>query len=137
MNYTEQKFTFPMKIYDGLSLRQAIKREEATEVAEEADWVQGVCRIPIEEIKAWFDVFSKGKTIDEVLQEGFDSTIIVTNTMGEFECTWPRKRFERELDEFHDKYIVAMKLKLEEEMVYEKELNARVYPNLEEVEADK
>lgn len=127
MTYTEEFFSFPMKIYDGVSLKKALKQEEDMMIPLDGEWVEGVVRLPVEEIKGWFDVFSKGRKVEEVEREGFDSTIVLTYTMGEYECMWSRERFEAEADHFYDRHLADIKVKLEKELVYENELNERVH----------
>lgn len=110
MNYIDKYyFTFPMKVYDGFSLRRAKQREEDTDVPTDGEWAEGICRLPIDEIEGWFDVFSKGRTVEDVYENGFDYTIILTKTKGEFECTWPRKRFEKEFEEAMERYQNCVK----------------------------
>lgn len=126
MTYTEEFFSFPMRIYDGVSLRKALKQEEDMMIPMDGEWVQGTVRLPIEEVKGWFDVFSKGRKADEVEEEGFDSVVVLTYSMGEYECMWTREKFEAEMDKFYERHLEDIKVKLEKELLYENELNKRV-----------
>lgn len=116
MKYTEERFEFPMKIYDGFSLRKAMKKEEDTDVAMDGDWVEGRIKLPVEEIMGWFDTFSKGRSIDDVFKEGFDAIVVITYSMGEFECTWNKEKFEKELNTFYEKYRDNRRQDIEEEV---------------------
>jgi hypothetical protein len=116
MKFSEGLFKFPIKVYDTLSVTKAILREDlkfkelSTEEEidnfeeDELDWVRGYARIPINEIKGWTDVFAEGKNVKEVAEEGFEETMVITKTMGNFECLWKMERFEVEIDRFAEMY---------------------------------
>jgi hypothetical protein len=102
MKFTDRFFEFPIKIYDGFSLKKAMEQEEALDAPVDADWVRGYIKIPAAAITDiyWYDVFSKGRTVEEIADKGFDATAIVHPDLGEFECTWRREKFENELNSF-------------------------------------
>lgn len=116
MKFSEGLFKFPIKVYDTLSVTKAILREDlkfkelSTEEEidnfeeDELDWVRGYARIPINEIKGWTDVFAEGKNVKEVAEEGFEETMVITKTMGNFECLWKMEKFEVEIDRFAEMY---------------------------------
>lgn len=103
--FTDQFFSFPIKVYDGVSARMAEKLEESLGTPQEADWHRGVARLPIQEFEEgriyWFDAFSQGRNVDE---DGFDTTHIYSEKFGNFTCTWDRKKFEEKLNEFVEKW---------------------------------
>lgn len=106
-NYTDKFFKFPVRIHDGVSLsralRESIMREEDNEEESpplNTDWVQGWAKINIEEIKGWVDHFAMGRKTGNVAKEGFDQTVILTSSLGEFTCMWDRKRLEEEINKF-------------------------------------
>ena len=106
--FTDDVFGFPIKIYDGFSLRKAMEQEEKEEISEPvpADWVMGYVRIPGRGLERliWHDGFSRERSVKEVAESGFDLTIIVSDVYGDFACTWPRRKFEEKLNEFMEKH---------------------------------
>lgn len=106
--FTEEFFSFPIKVYDGFSLKKAMEEEEK-ETAEgpvPIDWVGGWARIPAKDLGRimWHDGFSRERSVKEVAEQGFDLTIVVSDIHGEFVCTWGRKKFEAKIDEFMEKW---------------------------------
>lgn len=106
--FTDKFFAFPIKIYDGFSLKRALEKEEeeGSDTPEPIDWVSGIARIPKSEVDilSWHDGFSRDRTVEQAATEGFDQTSVITLNYGDFICTWPRKRFEEKLNEFMDKF---------------------------------
>lgn len=100
--FTERFFAFPIKIYDSSSLKQGQLFEEDPNVIIEGDWISGIARVGLLELEnmSWQDGYSSGRSIDEVREEGFDTTVIYFETHGEYVCTWPRKKFEEKLNDF-------------------------------------
>jgi len=102
--FTDDFFTFPIKVYDGFSLKKAMEEEDkdATEAPVPIDWVAGWVKIPARDLykMMWHDGFSRERNVKDVAEEGFDLTIVVSAVWGEFVCTWSRKKFEAKLDEF-------------------------------------
>lgn len=118
--FTEEYFVFPIKIYDGYSLKRAMKQEEESENEGPVpvDWVVGHVRIPGRDMyKAiWHDGFSRERTVSEVADKGFDLTVVLSDVYGDFVCTWPRKKFEAKLDEFMEQYEEVQRKNLEKAM---------------------
>ena len=108
MKYTETLFRFPVKISDGFSVRKNIKKEELLMDDLEAplpdDWVEGVVEIPLKEICGVIDHFSAERRVEQVAKEGFDSSLIMTHTLGDYVCTLTRKQFKERLNAFADRY---------------------------------
>lgn len=102
VKFTDKFFAFPIKIYDGASLSQAMEAEETLNMRLEADWISGVCRVPAADMETviYQDGYSNGRTIEQVKEEGFDLTVVYLDRYGEFICTWGRKKFEEKLNEF-------------------------------------
>jgi len=105
--FTDDFFSFPIKVYDGFSLKKAMEREERDNTDEPVpiDWVVGWVKIPGRDLGKlmWHDGFSRERRVEDVAKEGFDTTIVVSDIYGDFVCTWPRKKFEQKLDEFMEK----------------------------------
>lgn len=125
MTFSEGLFKFPIKVYDAFSVAKAIAKEDkkfdaaiADEIddiePEETDWVLGYIRIPLQEIKAWTDIFSDGKSVKQIADTGFEETMVITKTLGNHCCLWPRKKFEEEVDKFAEKYEKGIQDMVEE-----------------------
>ena len=99
--FTDQFFAFPIKIYDGASLKQVEDMEEAN-IHMEVDWISGTVKVPYKDLgdMTWQDGYSNGRSVEEVREEGFDLTVVYLDRYGEFTCTWPRKKFEEKLNDF-------------------------------------
>lgn len=110
--FTDDFFMFPIKIYDGFSLRKALKEEEDefNSAPVPIDWVTGFARIPGRDLDKlmWHDGFSRDRSVESVAQEGFDTTVVISDIYGEFISTWPRKKFEAKLDEFMEKWRASL-----------------------------
>ena len=106
--FTDDFFMFPIKVYDGFSLKKALEAEdkETTEGPLAIDWVMGYARIPAKDLSRmmWHDGFSRERSVEDVANNGFDLTIVVSDMHGEFVSTWPRKRFEEKINEFMEKW---------------------------------
>lgn len=111
--FTDDFFTFPIKVYDGFSLKKAMEEEDkdATEAPVPIDWVAGWVKLPVRDLPKmmWHDGFSRERSVKDVAEQGFDLTIVVTDVYGDFVCTWPKKKFEAKLDEFMSKYQTRAK----------------------------
>lgn len=106
--FTEDFFGFPIKIYDGFSLKKALEEEdkEGVDGPVPIDWIVGYVKIPAKDLTKlmWHDSFSRDRTVSDVAENGFDVTTVVCEPHGEFMCTWQRKKFEQKLDEFMEKW---------------------------------
>ncbi len=106
--FTDDFFTFPIKVYDGFSAKKAMEQEDkdTTDEPVPIDWVAGWVKIPVRDLPKmmWHDGFSRERRVEDVANDGFDLTMVVTDIYGDFTCTWPRKKFEAKLDEFMSKY---------------------------------
>jgi hypothetical protein len=106
--FTDDFFGFPIKVYDGFSVKKAMEAEdkETTEGPVPIDWVSGWARLPARDLgkMMWHDGFSRERSVEDVAKEGFDVTIVVSDFHGEFVCTWTRKKFEEKINEFMEKW---------------------------------
>lgn len=125
MTFSEGLFKFPIKVYDAFSVTKAIAKEDkkldaalSSEIddlePEPTDWVKGYIRIPVQEIKAWTDIFSDGENVKEIADKGFSETMVITKSLGNHCCLWPREKFEKELDAFVERYEKGIKTIVEE-----------------------
>jgi hypothetical protein len=106
--FTDDFFGFPIKIYDGFSLKKALEEEdkEGVDGPVPIDWIVGQVKLPAKDLHKlmWHDGFSRDRIVSDVAENGFDVTIVVSDIHGEFMCTWPRKKFEDKLNEFMEKW---------------------------------
>ena len=116
MKYTDGLFSFPVRVYDGFSIRRAQKREEDLKMPVDGEWVEGRARIPYSEIKGMIDYFSIGRSPEDVVREGFDCCIVMTNSFGDFICNMPQSKLEKELNIFADRYEEIVEKMVNEEM---------------------
>lgn len=105
--FTDDFFSFPIKVYDGFSLKKAMEEEDKTSTDSPVpiDWVTGWVKIPVKDLykMIWHDGFSRERSVKEVAEGGFDLTIVISDVWGEFVCTWGRKKFEDRVNEFMEK----------------------------------
>jgi len=102
---SENFFSFPIKIYDGFSLKRAMKEEDESEDIDgpiAVDWVSGHVKIPASEVLKllWHDGFSRERTVKQAAEEGFDLTMVFAPNYGEFVCLWARDKFEERVEKF-------------------------------------
>lgn len=103
--FTDKFFKFPIKVYDGFSVKDAERKEEDMGVPIEATWYKGWTKIPVKELLKgrfyWYEGFSKGT---DVVKDGMDMTIVYFERYGNFSCVWTRDVFEKKLNEFMEKW---------------------------------
>lgn len=116
VKFTDGFFTFPVRIYDTSQMEKNAKREDLTNEVFPTDWIRGYADIPLNEIKGVFDFYSRGRTVEEVDEQGFDGAMVSTNSMGEFITTWNREKFKAELNSFANKYQNILEGFVQEEM---------------------
>ena len=96
--FTDDFFGFPIKLYDGFSLKKAMEQEdkEGVDAPVPIDWVVGMVKLPAKDLLRlmWHDGFTRDRTVSDVAENGFDVTTVICEPHGEFMCTWPRKKFE-------------------------------------------
>jgi hypothetical protein len=123
MNFTEGTFEFPVRIYDGFSIRQAMKKEETLEVPQDGDWAQGIVGIPLNEYHGYYEYFEPGRDLSTIDEEGFDGVIVMTKSLGDFMCTWPLEKFKKELNKFANEYTDKVENLVNEELAKKAEFN--------------
>lgn len=116
MKYTDGLFEFPVRTYDGFSVRKALKKEEDVDIPVDADWVEGKARIPVSEIIGFVDYIPRGSSVESVEQDGFDCCAVITRTMGDFICNIPSREFEILLNEFVEIYTDEIEALVQERL---------------------
>lgn len=110
--FTDDFFTFPIKIYDGFSLKKAMEAEDkdTTDEPVPIDWVVGWVKLPAKDLHKmmWHEGFSRERKVEEVAEKGFDLTIVISEVWGEFVSTWNKKKFEEKLNEFMEKWKATL-----------------------------
>jgi hypothetical protein len=105
--FTDNFFGFPIKVYDDFSAKKAMDAEDKDTTNEPVpiDWIVGWAKIPVSDLHKlmWHDGFSRDRKVEQVASEGFDLTMVCSNTLGDFVCTWPKKKFEEKINEFMEK----------------------------------
>ena len=106
MKYADRYFEFPVRIYDRFSSERAMQQERELNLIApmEGEWRVGKVRLPYQEITCWSDYFDSEQGVEGVDEKGFLFTIVWTSEEGSFICTWDKKRFERELSNYADRY---------------------------------
>jgi hypothetical protein len=109
MKFTDRFFEFPIKIYDGMSVRKMLKSEASSDIPQAIDdlgWVRGRVKLPYWALDKlfYYDSFSEGRTPEEVAESGFDMTTVIHSDFGEFECMWKKEIFEKRLNDFTELY---------------------------------
>ena len=104
MKYSERFFKFPIRIYDRFSIMKSEEIEKSTDTPHEGEWLQGFARIPYNQITSWHDFYDSVQGVDGAREDGFEATLVYTQTEGTFICTLDRETFEQSLNEFVEKY---------------------------------
>lgn len=108
-------FTFPIRIFDGHSAKKAKQEFDTYGTKEPIDYIIGQSSVPFGEVRGWHDSFLPHRDIADVKERGFDSTVVITHTMGEFLCSWKRERFEANFESYMLKMEAHFKAVDEEE----------------------
>lgn len=116
MKFTNGMFEFPIRIYDGFSVRRALKREEEIDVAQDMEWAAGYAEIPLDEYNGCRDFFDSGRDVKDVSKGDFDGTLVMTKTLGDFICIWSRNKLKDKLNSFADTYIDDIEKFVESEL---------------------
>lgn len=118
MKLTKSLFAFPAIMYDGIEM---IKRE-TNELEKEFSahegimpYAVGTVKIPFSEIKSYEETWVKGTLIDDIINNGFECTSIVTETLGEYMCKWNLKTLEERLDKFQERLEKMLEEELEKQ----------------------
>jgi hypothetical protein len=102
MKHTDKFFLFPIKA----------RNEEFhdDDLDKSDDWVLGYARMPINELYeiTWFDCFSKGKDMADLVKKGSDLTRVCSERFGHYICLWDRKKFEQKLNDYMEKLEVDL-----------------------------
>jgi hypothetical protein len=104
MKYSERFFEFPVRIYDRFEAQKAEKEEQEEKTPMEGAWISGRMRMGYQDIKSWSDYFDSIQGVEGVEQEGFKFTLVWANTGEIYISTWKRAKFEKELNDYVDKY---------------------------------
>lgn len=111
MKPSEKLFRFPIVAYDGVELQKRMDRElNAEAVLNEGvqPYVIGYARIPLGEIRGWHDGWRKGVSIQSIKDDikagkkGFDSTMVLTESLGDYHCSWNMEKFEKNYDAHYE-----------------------------------
>lgn len=104
MAYSDKFFRFPVKLFLTKDLKDQQERAERLGIEIEddelPDHVLGWDAVDVNDIRGFGTIFSKHMTLDDVRENGFDSTIIYLNYGREVGCCWPPDKFKQKLDEF-------------------------------------
>ena len=133
MKTTELMFRFPIVVYDGIEMAKREKKEYESEIPVNGvmEYAIGYTAVPIDEIKAWCDMWRKGVQIGDIKakikegKRGFDSTCVMTESLGDFHCSWAMDKFELKYNEHIEKlesYYEEMALQAALELEAAKEL---------------
>ncbi len=123
MKPSEILFKFPIVAYDGVELQKRTEKELSGDAHEGGvqPYVIGYARLPISEIKGWHDGWRKGVSIQSIKEDiaagkkGFDSTMVLTDTLGDYHCSWSMEKFEKNFD-LHCEKIDAYEVEEAEKM---------------------
>lgn len=106
MEYTDKFFEFPVKMYDIYDAINAEKEEDKIETATgklqkvAIEYIVGVRGLEPDDIKEYNESYGKDDDIEEVRENGFPHTIILTVRGDVYECIWNRKTFKEKLNAF-------------------------------------
>lgn len=102
MKYTDKFFKFPVKLYLTKDLEQRDLLGKSDD-EDEPEYVLGWESVDISDICGYGTIFSKGRTISEVKEDGFDSTVVYLKYGKEVGCSWSPEKFESRLNLFYEK----------------------------------
>lgn len=111
MKHTDKFFLFPIKAYN-----EEVKDD--VDIDYDKEWVLGYARLPLNELYelTWFDCFSKGKEMADLVKKGPDLTQVYSERFGRYICLWDRKKFEQKLNDYMEKLEIDLTKPIDEEL---------------------
>lgn len=123
MKPSQKLFKFPVIMYDAISLKRAIRKEQEQEESEDTkdpllrqllgeedpeerdafcdvEYVIGHMCLPLTYIIGWADTYKRGTPLSEVKTKGFDATEIYVKDDNPITCPLNRQEFEELYDQF-------------------------------------
>lgn len=94
MTFTESMFKFPYRIYE----ERVSVLNEIEPLNKDSKWVVGWKKIFAKDIISIADTFYMYSDIDEIIDKGFDASLIITKE-DIYSCDWDLKTLEKKLDE--------------------------------------
>jgi len=113
LNNTKRFMGIPTRMYNLDSLQRNREKMEdlgininSDEENEGVTYNIGISRFDPCDIVSWYESYNPDRDPDEVTNNGFDSTMVVTK-YEVFECEWGIKQFEDELTAFLEKSNIS------------------------------
>lgn len=110
MKFTDRFFRLPIRFTDEYSIIKINEEiQENKKLPDEQPMVNSidsVYRLPFGEVDGWQEVNPPETKFDDILngeRKGFECTMVYTKTHGDLLCSWNIDKFEKKLDEYHDK----------------------------------
>lgn len=94
MTFTESMFKFPYRIYE----EKLSVLNEIEPINKDTKWVVGWKKIFAKDIVSIADTFYMYSDIDEIIDRGFDASLIFTKE-DIYSCDWDLKTLEKRLDD--------------------------------------
>lgn len=106
MKNIELLFEFPIVVYDAWDLHRAQKKDEESygnnDERVNISFAIGKAKLQPQEIKGWYEAYTRNRLIEEVIEKGFNGTAILTHS-GDFLCSWTIEKFEKKYEEHMNK----------------------------------
>ncbi len=108
MRFTDKFFEFPIRIYDGQTISEAL--EEGPQ--EDPLWILGDIKIPAEKVASlkWHSYFKEENGVKGAIEReekrpgsGLPHTMVMLESGHEYVCPLNKSRFEDELNNFVEK----------------------------------
>lgn len=113
MKYTDRFFRFPVRLYltkdlekgrDDINeleerLGMTFPKDEEAEEEIEPESIIGWEKVFLEDVCGFGTLFSRGKAIVDVKEQGFDCTLVYLKFGKEVGCAWAPELFEQRLNE--------------------------------------
>lgn len=120
VKFTDSFFSFPIRIYDGDSMEKHLRVSEMLEQNIEPEWVVGIMKVPaqwfVDDKINWVDSYSRGRGVEDVEREGFDTTHVdIDGSL--YCCVWERRKFEDKLNEFMERYSSKILKEIKEQEI--------------------
>lgn len=100
--FSDNFLHLPVRVYRYKDMVEAFERDEDFDTDTPVEFSVGRMALPISEVVSYMDYCEKGTTIKQLNEEGFDSTMVETKTLGKIECALPFVDFERRINEFYE-----------------------------------
>ena len=98
MKYSDRFFKFPVRVTDIYLAESLEKKAELSGEKPSIPTVDGYIKLPYSDIEGYQEMYPPETDFEDVINKGFQCTLVFTKKHGDILCSWDLKKFEEKLD---------------------------------------